>query len=110
MGATDEDIEEMRQKDLADAEAQEHFFIWDENWPSLLFFLDLVTQWRFVGTMVAVVRTGLDHTAVQSRMDRRRMTPEQQDQLWEDLDAMEREVLRVDTEARLRARARNWRD
>ena len=69
--------------------------VWPENWPTLLLFLAVSSQWRYAGMGQAV---GLDYTAVDVTIRYRQMevTP----QMFEDLQAMERGALQAWAKAR----------
>ena len=64
--------------------------IWPENWPAFLLFTSLQTQWN-VGGMGG--RTGLRYEALYPLLDRQTATPEQWQQLFDDVRVMEHAAL-----------------
>lgn len=71
---------------LAARGADEVTEIWPENWPAFLLFTSLQTQWN-VGGMGG--RTGLRYEALYPLLDRQTDTPEQWQQLFDDVRVME---------------------
>lgn len=65
---------------------QSHLEIWPENWQAYLLFTSLQTQWN-VGGMGG--RTGLRYEALYPLLDRQTDTPEQWQQLFDDVRVME---------------------
>lgn len=63
--------------------------VWPENWPALILFLKLETQW--IWNMGACI--GLDYLRVESVMRMRRIPRSQQEALLDDLMVMERAAL-----------------
>lgn len=65
--------------------------IWPENADAVALFIQLQTQWR-IGMSGP---TGLDYNVLYHKLDRRALTPEQYEQLEEDIRTMEYEALSV---------------
>lgn len=65
------------------------FEVWPSNWPAVEFFIGVGTQWR-VGMAGP---TGLDYTAVLAVMARMRLSEQQHDELFRDLQVMEAAAL-----------------
>jgi len=61
------------------------FEVWPENWPVVLLFLDLATQWTIVATMSGAMTTGLRYDGVLAYFRLRGERPRYMD----DLQAME---------------------
>jgi hypothetical protein len=75
--------------EIATAEASDKFGVWAENWPALLAFLAVDTQWRAVPMgMGGMYWMGLDYTAATAGLAAAgiKVTPA----LWSDLKVMER--------------------
>ena len=78
--------------------------VWNVNWPSVLLFLELETQWRCVarGMTGVLLWLGLDYGAVadvlemRSKAARRRRSNKR---VFEDLRILEREALTIMNEA-----------
>ena len=68
--------------------------IWPENADAVALFVQLQTQWR-IGMSGP---TGLDYNVLYHKLDRRALTPEQYEQLEEDIRTMEYEALSVMSE------------
>lgn len=64
--------------------------MWQENWPAVLFFSRLSTQWR---TGIGC-QSGLDYTAVLALLRTLRLPRTEFDALFEDVQVMEGEALR----------------
>lgn len=104
-GITPEQLREARARAaVAPAESQD-FLVWDENWPSFLFFLSVCTQWEHSvltmgaplgGTLSVMRRTGLRYPAVESAARLQRIPRNQWPQLFEDIHTMEVAVLDYD--------------
>ena len=65
--------------------------IWPENADAVALFVQLQTQWR-IGMSGP---TGLDYNVLYHKLDRRALTPEQYEQLEDDIRTMEYETLSV---------------
>lgn len=65
--------------------------MWEENWPSVLFFSRLETQWRRAG--MAGARTGLDYTAVLTLLRTLRLPRAEADAMFDDVQTMEHAAL-----------------
>lgn len=81
-------------------EADEHCEVWDVNWPSVLIFLALETQWRCVarGTTGVLLWLGLDYGSVSALLSRRTKAERRRRsdaEVFADLCIMEREALNV---------------
>ena len=63
--------------------------MWEENWPSVIFFSRLGTQWR-VGVSGP---TGLDYTAVLALLRTLRLPRDEHDALFDDVQTLERAAL-----------------
>ena len=63
--------------------------MWEENWPSVIFFSRLGTRWAH--GMAGPV--GLRYEAIYPLMDRMGLEPEAWDELLLDIEAMERAAL-----------------
>lgn len=74
-------------------ESERHFAVSSENWPSLLLFLDLETQWRMHLGANGLIWLGLDYAAAEALMRMKRMRA--RDRLMSDLQVMERAALPV---------------
>ena len=68
------------------------FEVYAENWRSVLFFLQVSTQWKAISGMERVQRIGLNYAGVETQMPRDRR---QRRKLWADLLVMERAALRA---------------
>lgn len=74
--------------------AERDFEVMEENWPSLLLFLDLQTQWRrHIGIRGHITWQGLDYTAVEALMRIERVKDKKT--AMRDLRAMEAAALPV---------------
>lgn len=62
--------------------------VWPENWQAFRLLCDIQTQWRGAGG-------GLDYNVLFRKMDRMGLTPEQYDNLENDIREMEFEVLEL---------------
>lgn len=60
-------------------------YVWPDNWPVVMLFCELGTQWRcgFSGPY------GLDYNVLYRRMDRMNLTPEAYDELEEEIRILE---------------------
>jgi len=65
------------------------FEVWPENWPAFKLFCKLGTQWR-VGPAGA---SGLDYTALLAIMARMALTDDEHDNLFDDIQVLERAAL-----------------
>lgn len=63
--------------------------IWKDNWPAVMLFMSIDTQWR-AGPGGPI---GLDYNVLFHRMDRMGLVAERYDQLFEDIRIMEAEAL-----------------
>ena len=65
--------------------------VWPEHWTAFVLITQMQTQWRtgFSGP------TGLDYTVVYRRMDRMGLTPDEYDQLEQDIGVLERAALKA---------------
>lgn len=84
--------------------AEEVGEVWDLNWPSVLLFLDLETQWRCVSRGMGGVLhwLGLDYSAagvVLSTRSRGAQRRHPASRVLDDLRVMEREALTIMNEA-----------
>lgn len=81
LGLTREDV----------AAPDEHFEgVWPDNWESVAFFLDLMTQWRFSVNGP----TGIDYTAAVSLLDIRGVrVKRRRNELFDDMRVMETALL-----------------
>ena len=64
--------------------------VWPENWPAYILFVTLQTQWHYGGMGG---RTGLRYEALYPLLDRQTDTPEQWQQLFDDVRVMEHAAL-----------------
>ena len=74
-------------EDTADA-----FEVFSENWGSVLFFLQVGTQWNAIGGMERVHWLGLNYAGVETRMPK---SKKKRKKLWDDLQIMEATALEV---------------
>lgn len=65
------------------------FEVWPENWPAFSLFCTVQTQWR-VG---ACGPTGLDYTPLLALMGRMKLSDQDHDDLFEDVQTLERAAL-----------------
>lgn len=65
--------------------------MWPENWPIFTLFCSLQTQWR-VGMGGA---TGLDYSALYPLLDRVAKSSDEWDEMFSDIQLLEREALAV---------------
>lgn len=79
---------------LAAAQADKTFEIWPENWQAFTLFCRLQTQWR-VGMSGP---SGLDYTTVLALMDRMKLSEEDHDELFSDIQTLERAALEAMSE------------
>jgi hypothetical protein len=65
------------------------FEVWPENWPAFHLFCTVQTQWRcgHAGP------TGLDYTPLLALMDRMKLSDEDHDALFDDVQTLERAAL-----------------
>lgn len=70
--------------------------VWPENWPAWSLFCQVSTQWR-VGMGGA---TGLDYSAVYPLLDRAAKDPQEWDEMFSDIQVMERAALKQMSENR----------
>lgn len=68
----------------------EEVLVWEENWPAVMFFSRLSTQWRMIGMSGP---SGLDYTAVLSLLRTLRLPRDESEALFEDVQTMERAAL-----------------
>ncbi len=104
VGVKEADIEAALAQEAEAQEAQEpdeEFEVHEDNWQSLLFFLRVQTQWVYFG--IGGSRAGLNNTAVESTMRMARVKRVDQDALLDDLQVMEREILKSDAERAAKA-------
>lgn len=77
--------------------------VWRDNWPSVMFFLSLETQWRVAGTMADLFWVGVDYVAADVIL-RHRTREERRERpaadLLADLALMERAARNILNEAR----------
>lgn len=85
-GAPPHVIEALEQKE----EQDNAFGVWPENWPTVVFFLTVQTQWRY-GAMGGYL--GLDYSAIDVMIRYRQMdvTPE----MFEGMQLMERTAIPI---------------
>lgn len=76
------------------------FKVMPVNWPAVLAFLGLETQWRSIGLHTRMFLTGFDYTAVDAFL-RRRGLP---DNVFDDLQIMENAALAALNEVYRRGR------
>lgn len=73
------------------SEDADGFPIWAENWPTLMAWLDLETQWRVTAGAKSLIWTGLDYAAVEIVLRRRKHA----DHVFDDLQEMEKAALKA---------------
>jgi len=83
MGAPPEVIEDARRKAQPE---EEIFWVYEENWQSVLFFFALQTQWR-IGGMGGYI--GLDYAGVESDIRLSEIPRRKRKALWADIKIME---------------------
>ena len=76
---------------LAAAQKAKAFEVWPENWPAFALFCKLGSQWR-VGMNGP---TGLDYTPLLALMARMKLSDEDHDELFDDIQTLERAALDV---------------
>jgi len=76
---------------------QEDFPVWQDCWEALKLFLSLSTQWKYLVTMEAAYRMGLDYPAVESVM--RILRVKDKAEMFELIQVMERAALDVFNES-----------
>ena len=86
MGAPKEIVEKLR----AESEAASVFEVWEENWPTMLVFLRLQTQWN-VGPMGGFI--GLNYQSVEFVI--KLFEVENPSEVFEGLQLIESEILRA---------------
>lgn len=69
--------------------AHEVLEVWPENWPCMVLFSDLQTQWRSAGMGLI----GLDYNVLFAKMDRMTLTASEYDELEADIRTMEHAAL-----------------
>lgn len=75
---------------------QPDFEVFEENWPSLLFFISLKTQWVIaLGGMGGAVYIGLNYPAVEAAMNLKQIPKKERPSLFHDLQVMEEAALEV---------------
>lgn len=70
-----------------------HFHVWEENWPVVVLFSELATQWRVQVGMSSVVYFGLDYPSVESVMNVQRIPRAARAELLHGLRVMENAAL-----------------
>lgn len=95
MGAPPEDIEATRARIAATAppapEQPQAFGVWPENWPTVMAFVALGTQWQHAG--MNGQRTGLNYPSLWGYLDRHIRRPRKRKAMEADLRLMERAAL-----------------
>ncbi len=66
-----------------------------ENWTSLLWFLKCCTQWEIVAGFGGCFYQGLKYPSVNIVLDRSGLSSEEQNQVFADIQTIERGVLEV---------------
>lgn len=69
--------------------------VWPENWPAFTLFCTVQTQWRHASGGMGAAATGLDYAAVLAVMARMKLSDEAHDDLFADLQVLERAALEV---------------
>lgn len=69
--------------------------VWEENWQSVMFFMDLGSQWRAVAGMAGFVYLGLDYAGVEAAMRMLGISRSDRQRLFQDVRRMEAEALPV---------------
>ena len=64
--------------------------VWEENWPAVMFFSRLGTQWRHAGMGSPC---GLDYTAVLALLRTLRLPRDEAEAMFDDVQTMERAAL-----------------
>lgn len=94
--ATEESIElaeKLRRQQMGDTDV---FELWEENWPTWVFFLDVSAQWNFVG--FAAQRMGLNWPAIEVVARARGLRSRRWRALVEDLLVVEKAVMLAESE------------
>lgn len=76
------------------------FEVFEDNWESLIFFIELDTQWNIVSGMNGERVTGLHYPSVESAMNIQQIPQENRQELFRDLKVMERSALEVINKAK----------
>lgn len=74
--------------------------MFEDNWDTFLFFLDLRTQWQIVAGMGGERVTGLNYQSVESVMRIKQIKPKDKPDLFRDLQIMESAALDVMNKAK----------
>lgn len=74
--------------------------MFEDNWESVIFFIDLSTQWHIVSGMNGERVTGLNYQSVESAMNIQQIPQENRRDLFNDLKIMERSALEVINKAK----------
>lgn len=69
--------------------------MFEDNWESVIFFVELGTQWHIVSGMNGERVTGLNYQSVESTMNIQQIPQETRRDLFHDLKVMERAALEV---------------
>lgn len=92
-GAPEDVIAAVRARITPDEETDNAFLVYVENWRTVLFFLQISTQWQRVIDMNGTAHCfGLNYAGVETQMPRDRR---KRRKLWADLLVMERAALRA---------------
>lgn len=109
MGAPPEDIEATRARIASTAppapEQPETFGVWPENWPTVLAFVALGTQWYYAG--MHSQRTGMRYPSMWAYLDRHIRNPRRRKAMEADLRLMESAALKAWGEMHQAEQARN---
>lgn len=103
VGVKEEDIEAaLAQEAQAEVVPEiEDFEVYEDCWDSAMFFLKVQTQWIFVG--MGAQRMGFNNTALESTMRMAGVKRKDQAALLDDLQVIEREVMKVEGERAAKA-------
>lgn len=96
MGAPEQVIEDAERH--AAENVSDDFELFEDNVQSATVFQRMGTQWRRAG--MDGIRTGLDYNVVEMVMRRCGVPPGKRNQVFEDVQTMESETLKVDVEKR----------
>jgi len=90
-GASPESIELVKKQ----YSNKEDFEVHEENWKTVIFFLNLDTQWQIVAGMSGAFYTGIPATCIEAEMNMQQIEHDKRAQLRFELKLMEREALNI---------------
>lgn len=89
-GAPEEEIEAYRNARQKSSKTQDDsdFEVWPENWPALLIFVSVKTQWRIIAGMGGASFQGIDYPAL-IEVIKLKVEKDQRSQMFDDVQLIE---------------------